>query len=41
MVPFYAGALAAAFPAFVWPLGADFRDYHALVLAPEPRLAKI
>jgi hypothetical protein len=41
MVRFYAGALAAAFPAFVWPLGADFHDYKALVLAPEPRLAKI
>jgi hypothetical protein len=41
MVRFYADALAAAFPAFVWPLGADFRAYKALVLAPEPRLAKI
>ena len=40
-VEFYADALARAFPQFVWPLGADFAAYKALVLAPEPRLAKI
>lgn len=40
-VEFYADALARAFPQFVWPLGADFGAYKALVLAPEPKLAKI
>jgi hypothetical protein len=38
---FYADALARAFPQHVWPLGADFVTYKALVLAPEPRLADI
>jgi hypothetical protein len=38
---FYSDALASAFPQFVWPLGADFGAYKALVLAPEPKLAKI
>lgn len=38
---FYADALARTFPEKVWPLGADFHAYKALVLAPEPRLAKI
>jgi predicted O-methyltransferase YrrM len=38
---FYVGALARAFPAHVWPLGSDFGSYKALVLAIEPRLAKI
>ena len=41
MVHFYADVLTRAFPAHVWPLGADFRAYQALVLAPEPKLAKI
>ena len=41
MTDFYTEALTRAFQPFVWPLGADFRDYHALVLAPEPKLAKI
>jgi hypothetical protein len=40
-VEFYSDALARAFPQFVWPLGADFGSYKALVLAPEPKLAKI
>jgi predicted O-methyltransferase YrrM len=38
---FYVDALTRAFPQFVWPLGADFVAYKALVLAPEPRLAEI
>lgn len=38
---FYVEALTRAFPQFVWPLGADFGAYKALVLAPEPRLAEI
>ena len=40
-VAFYTDALMRAFPQFVWPLGADFVTYKALVLAPEPRLAEI
>jgi hypothetical protein len=40
-VAFYTDALMRAFPQFVWPLGADFVSYKALVLAPEPRLAEI
>ncbi|HEY7458709.1 MAG TPA: class I SAM-dependent methyltransferase [Xanthobacteraceae bacterium] len=40
-VAFYADALTRTFAAHVWPLGADFGAYHALVLAPEPRLADI
>ena len=40
-VAFYTDALTQAFPQFVWPLGADFVTYKALVLAPEPRLAEI
>ncbi len=40
-VAFYTDALMRAFPQFVWPLGADFVAYKALVLAPEPRLAEI
>jgi methyltransferase family protein len=38
---FYADKLMQAFPQHVWPLGADFVTYRALVLAPEPRLADI
>lgn len=38
---FYEDALMRAFPEHVWPLGADFLTYKALVLAPEPKLAKI
>jgi len=38
---FYEDALMRAFPQHVWPLGADFLTYKALVLAIEPRLAKI
>jgi hypothetical protein len=38
---FYTEALERAFQPFVWPLGADFRSYHALVLTPEPKLARI
>jgi hypothetical protein len=38
---FYSDALMRAFPQHVWSLGADFLDYKALVLAPEPKLAKI
>jgi hypothetical protein len=38
---FYTHALMEAFPQFVWPLGADFLAYKALVLALEPRLAEI
>lgn len=38
---FYEQALMRTFPQYVWPLGADFLTYKALVLAPEPRLAKI
>jgi len=41
MADFYKEALGRAFQPFVWPLGADFRSYSALVLAPEPKLAKI
>ena len=37
----YAAWLRAAFAAQVWPLGADFGAYRALVLTPEPRLADI
>jgi hypothetical protein len=38
---FYMNTLMQAFSQFVWPLGADFVAYKALVLAPEPRLAEI
>jgi hypothetical protein len=38
---FYTDALMRAFPHHVWPLGADFGAYQALVLAIEPKLAKI
>jgi methyltransferase family protein len=38
---FYADELARAFPQHVWPLGADFVTYKALVLTPAPRLADI
>jgi hypothetical protein len=38
---FYTDALMRAFPQHVWPLGADFGAYQALVLAIEPKLAKI
>jgi hypothetical protein len=38
---FYADRLARVFPQHVWPLGADFVTYKALVLAPAPRLADI
>jgi len=37
----YAAWLRAAFAAQVWPLGADFGAYRALVLTPEPKLADI
>jgi hypothetical protein len=40
-VAFYTDALVRAFPQYIWPLGADFVSYKALVLAPEPRLAEI
>lgn len=40
-VEFYAEALHRSFSSHVWPLGADFGAYKALVLAPEPRLAQI
>lgn len=40
-VDFYATALRQTFPQHTWLLGADFGDYHALVLAPEPKLAEI
>jgi predicted O-methyltransferase YrrM len=39
--PFYIDALTRTFSPYVWPLGADFGTYSALVLAPEPRLADI
>ena len=38
---FYADRLTRAFPQHVWPLGADFGAYKALVLAIEPKLARI
>ncbi|MEX0590490.1 MAG: class I SAM-dependent methyltransferase [Xanthobacteraceae bacterium] len=38
---FYADGLTRAFPQHVWPLGADFGAYKALVLAIEPKLARI
>ena len=41
MVEAYAAWLRAAFPAYVWPLAADFVTYEALVLTPEPKLADI
>ncbi len=34
----YAAWLRAAFGPFVWPMGADFGAYRALVLTPDPRL---
>jgi predicted O-methyltransferase YrrM len=37
----YAAWLRAAFPAYVWPMAADFVTYEALVLTPEPKLADI
>jgi predicted O-methyltransferase YrrM len=40
-VDLYSEALRRTFPQHVWLLGADFRSYHALVLAPEPKLADI
>ncbi len=40
-VDFYTDALAHAFSRYVWPLGADFGGYKALVLSPAPRLAEI
>jgi hypothetical protein len=40
-VDLYSGALKRTFPRYVWLLGADFRSYNALVLAPEPKLADI
>lgn len=39
--PFYDVALREAFPQAVWPMTADFRTYQALVLTPNPILAKI
>ncbi|MBY0611804.1 MAG: class I SAM-dependent methyltransferase [Beijerinckiaceae bacterium] len=41
MVPFYDAALREAFPQATWPMTADFRTYQALVLTPNPILAKI
>lgn len=41
VVDVYADALRTAFPAFVWPMTADFVAYRALVLTPEPRMAEI
>jgi hypothetical protein len=38
---FYTDQLTRAFPQHVWPLGADFGAYKALVLAIEPKLARI
>ena len=38
---FYQQALGTAFPEKIWPMPGDFRDYHALVLTPNPILAKI
>ncbi len=38
---FYEAAFRAAFPEKIWPMPADFRSYHALVLTPNPILAKI
>jgi hypothetical protein len=38
---FYTDRLSRAFPQHVWPLGADFVAYKALVLAIEPKLARI
>jgi predicted O-methyltransferase YrrM len=38
---FYAQALGDMFPQHVWPLGADFLAYKALVIAPDPKLARI
>jgi hypothetical protein len=40
-VGFYTDALKRTFPQHIWPLGADFGAYQALVLAIEPKLAKI
>jgi hypothetical protein len=40
-VEFYSSTLKQTFSQYVWPLGADFGSYHALVLAPEPKLADI
>lgn len=37
----YTEALSRAFPQHVWPLGAEFGAYKALVLAPVPKLARI
>ena len=41
VAPFYDAALRRAFPEVVWPMTADFRSYQALVLTPNPILAKI
>lgn len=38
---FYETALRAAFPEKIWPMSADFRSYQALVLTPNPILARI
>ena len=38
---FYQQALREAFPQKIWPMPGDFRDYHALVLTPNPILARI
>ena len=38
---FYQNALREAFPEKIWPMPGDFRTYHALVLTPDPILAKI
>ncbi len=41
MVGHYAAWLRAEFGVYVWPMGADFWTYKALVLTPEPRLADV
>lgn len=40
-VAHYEKWLCAAFAAHVWPLGADFGTYRALVLTPDPKLADV
>ena len=38
---FYETGLRRAFPEYVWSMPAQFEDYQALVLTPEPRLAQV
>jgi hypothetical protein len=41
MIDRYSAWLRASFPSYVWPMPAEFGEYQALVLTPEPKLASI